>query len=105
MLVTWHYPSPHRRPSSVLGVRPVRVERHNPYSIATLRQTIARVALRQLSSCPLCGLAFISRLGDCRHTQRIRRVGRRIEITLAINRPYLGYLRDVRAATQLLLVP
>src|SRR5271157_1179327 len=57
--VTWHYPSPQRRRSSVLGVRPVRVERHNPCSIATLRQTIARVVLRQLSRCPFCGTGFL----------------------------------------------
>ena len=41
--VKWTYPSPKCRSSSALGVRPVRVERHNPWSIATLRQTIARV--------------------------------------------------------------
>ena len=51
----WDYPSPKCRPSSALGDRPVRLERHNPWSIATLRQTIARVLLRQLSSCPFCG--------------------------------------------------
>jgi hypothetical protein len=37
----------------------VRVERHNPWSIATLRQTIARVLLRQLSGCPFCGAPFL----------------------------------------------
>jgi hypothetical protein len=37
----------------------VRVERHNPWSIATLRQTIARVLLRQLSGCPFCGTPFL----------------------------------------------
>jgi hypothetical protein len=36
----------------------VRVERHNPWSIATLRQTIARVLLRQLLGCPFCGAPF-----------------------------------------------
>src|SRR5882672_9497343 len=53
--VDWDYPSPKCRPSSVLGDRRVRLERHNPWSIATLRQSIARVLLRQLSSCPFCG--------------------------------------------------
>src|ERR1700679_3158775 len=47
--VDWHYPSPRCRPSSALGDRRVRLERHNPWSIATLRQTIARALLRQLS--------------------------------------------------------
>jgi hypothetical protein len=37
----------------------VRAERHNPWSIATLRQTIARMLLRQLSGCPFCGAPFL----------------------------------------------
>ena len=57
--VKWTYPSPKCRSSSALGVRPVRVERHNPWSVATLRQTIARVLLRQLSGCPFCGSPFL----------------------------------------------
>ena len=36
--VKWTYPSPRCRPSSALGARPVRVGRHNPWSIATLRK-------------------------------------------------------------------
>src|SRR5271169_4166644 len=56
--VDWAYPSPKCRPSSALGVRPVRVERHNPWSIATLRQTIARVLLRQLSGFLFVELPF-----------------------------------------------
>ncbi|MBZ5690182.1 MAG: hypothetical protein LAP86_34825, partial [Acidobacteriia bacterium] len=56
---TWTYPLPNGHATSVLGVRPVRVERHNPCSIATLRQTIARVLLRQLSGCPFCGAPFL----------------------------------------------
>src|ERR1700730_17022306 len=56
--VKWTYPSPKCRPSSALGVRPVRVERHSPWSIATLRQTIARVLLRQRAGCPFCGAPF-----------------------------------------------
>src|SRR5436309_457349 len=54
----WNYPYPKCPRSSVLGVRPVRVERHNPWSIATLRQTIARVLLRQLASCPFVEVGF-----------------------------------------------
>jgi hypothetical protein len=57
--VKWTYPSPKCHATSVLGVRPVRVERHNPWSIATLRQTIARVLLRQLAGCPFCGAPFL----------------------------------------------
>ncbi len=56
--VKWTYPSPKCLRDSTLGVRPVRVERHNPCSIATLRQTIARILLRQLSGCPFCGAPF-----------------------------------------------
>ena len=56
---TWTYPSPNGHATSVLGVRPLRVEQHNPGSIATLRQTIARVLLRQLSGCPFCGTPFL----------------------------------------------
>jgi hypothetical protein len=47
--VSWTYPSPKYPRNSILGVRPVRGERHNPCLIATLRQTIARILLRQLS--------------------------------------------------------
>ena len=57
--VKWTYPSVKYRGNSVLGARPTRVERHNPWSIATLRQTIARVLLRQLSGCPFCGGPFL----------------------------------------------
>src|ERR1039458_31452 len=52
-------PSPKCRPNSALGARPARVARHNPWSIATLRQTIARVLVRQLSGCPFCGTPFL----------------------------------------------
>jgi SRSO17 transposase len=45
--------------NSALGARPIRTERHNPWSIATLRQTIARVLLRQLSSCPFLWGSFL----------------------------------------------
>jgi hypothetical protein len=57
--VKWTYPSPKCRSSSALGVRSVRAERHNPWSIATLRQTLARALLRQLSGCPFCGAPFL----------------------------------------------
>src|SRR5215510_7985336 len=56
--VKWTYPSPKCHATSVLGVRPVRVERHNPWSIATLRQTIARVLLRQLAGVLFVELPF-----------------------------------------------
>ena len=36
---------------SALGAGPIGTERHSPWSIAILRQTIARVLLRQLSPC------------------------------------------------------
>src|SRR5437879_5518907 len=62
----WNYPYPKCPRSSVFGVRPVRVERHNPWSIATLRQTIARVLLRQLAGCPFCGAPFYCRVGNRR---------------------------------------
>src|SRR5215469_12838714 len=68
--VKWTYPLPNGHTSSILGVRPVRVERHNPWSIATLRQTIARVLLRQLSGCPFCGSPLfyntVVLIGRCR---------------------------------------
>ena len=52
------YPDADCRGNSALGARPVRGERHNPFSIASLRQVIARVLLRLLSSCPFCGAPF-----------------------------------------------
>jgi len=55
----WNYPKPNCHGNSTLGARPVRVERHNPWSIASLRQIIARVLLRQLASCPFCGAPFL----------------------------------------------
>src|SRR5215831_1796807 len=50
--VMWTYPLPPHRRTSALGARRVRAERHNPWSVATLRQIIARILLRQLPSCP-----------------------------------------------------
>src|ERR1700730_13657557 len=64
--VKWTYPSPKCHANSVLGVRPVRVERHNPWSIATLRQTIARVLLRQLSGRPFCNTVILRARGESR---------------------------------------
>jgi len=58
-LVEWSYPLPPYRRTSALGARPVRAERHNPRSVATLRQIIARILLRQLPSCPFCGTPFL----------------------------------------------
>ena len=37
------------------GVGRVRPERHNPYSIATIRITLARELLKRLPQCPFCG--------------------------------------------------
>jgi len=51
--------SPKSRLSFILGVRPVRLGRHNPWSIATLRQSLARALLRQLAGCPFCGAPFL----------------------------------------------
>ena len=77
---TWTYPLPNRHATSVLGVRPVRVERHNPWAVATLRQTLARVLLRQLSGCPFCGAPFLyhssSLLAFCGDRVNSREVGR-----------------------------
>jgi hypothetical protein len=44
-----------RPPGSVREDHRVRPERHNPTSIATIRQTIARQLLRRLECCPFCG--------------------------------------------------
>ena len=44
-------PAPDFRPRG----SPVRPERHNPHSIATLRIILARLLLRQLPHCPFCG--------------------------------------------------
>ena len=43
-------PAPDFRPRG-----PLRPERHNPHSIATLRIVLARLLLRQLPHCPFCG--------------------------------------------------
>jgi len=40
---------------SVRAVPPVRPERHNPSSIANLRQTQARLLTAALPACPWCG--------------------------------------------------
>ena len=53
------YPLPKHRRTSALGARPVRAERHNPWSIATLHQMIARVLIRQLPSCLFCGAPIL----------------------------------------------
>jgi len=56
LAVLSHYQSRRSRPTSGPEVRRVRPERHNPYSIATLRMRIARHLLRQLPRCPFCGV-------------------------------------------------
>ena len=49
-----NYLPPIGRRTSARGGR-VRPERHNPYSIATIRISIARYLLQQLPHCPFCG--------------------------------------------------
>src|SRR5216110_2188286 len=52
--VDWTYAPRNFRLSSTPAARRVRVERHNPHSIATLRIQIARHLIEQLPSCPFC---------------------------------------------------
>jgi hypothetical protein len=52
------YPYPKYRPTSAHGDRPIRAERHNPWSIATLRQALARALLRQLPVVLFVSLTF-----------------------------------------------
>jgi SRSO17 transposase len=49
------YASPRQLNASSRAVRRVRPERHNPYSITTLRTVIARYLLGLLPRCPFCG--------------------------------------------------
>ena len=44
-----------RHRTSTRAVRRVRPERHNPYSIATIRISIGRELLKRLPQCPFCG--------------------------------------------------
>ena len=53
------YPGRKRRGSSVRGERPIRAERHNPASIATLRAQLAHYILQQLDRRPFCGSGFL----------------------------------------------
>jgi hypothetical protein len=50
------YRSRRYRPTSSPGARRLRPVLHNPHSIATLRQRLARYLLRQLLCCPFCGI-------------------------------------------------
>jgi hypothetical protein len=52
--VNWTYAPRQFRPTSGPGARSIRAERHNPYSIATLRIKLARFLLKQLPCCPFC---------------------------------------------------
>src|SRR5713226_3218217 len=52
--VDWTYAPRNFRLSTTPAARRVRVERHNPHSIATLRIQIARHLIEQLPSCPFC---------------------------------------------------
>jgi hypothetical protein len=57
--VNWNYPSPKPRRIFGRGVLPVRTARHHPWSIATLRMTIAQILLRPLKGCPYCETPFL----------------------------------------------
>src|SRR5580704_7746930 len=63
--VDWTYAPRNFRLSSTPAARRVRVERHNPHSIATLRIQIARHLTEQLTSCPFC----VRRPGRTSHSQ------------------------------------
>jgi hypothetical protein len=49
------YAPPNHHKASVRAVHRVRPERHNPYSIATIRILIARHLIGLLPQCPCCG--------------------------------------------------
>ena len=55
----WHWPRPSCPPPSAPAAAPVRPERHNPLSIATLRIGLAQALLQQLSCCPFCRTHFL----------------------------------------------
>jgi len=50
---------PVRNPATRLAALPVRTERHNPSSIATLRRQIATHLARSLPRCPCCLRGFL----------------------------------------------
>jgi SRSO17 transposase len=50
----WSYAPRNFHPSSRPAARRTRAERHNPYSIATMRIQVARYLLQQLPCCPVC---------------------------------------------------
>jgi hypothetical protein len=50
----WDYQRPSFRRTSDRGVR-IRPERHNPYSITTLRMVLARHLIDGIAHCPFCG--------------------------------------------------
>jgi SRSO17 transposase len=52
--VNWTYAPRKFRPASGPAARRFRAERHNPYSIATLRIKLVRFLLKQLPCCPFC---------------------------------------------------
>ncbi|MGC2657731.1 MAG: hypothetical protein WA324_07115, partial [Bryobacteraceae bacterium] len=51
----YHVPKPATRPAAL----PARTERHNPYSIATLRCQLAAYLARSLPRCPCCLRDFL----------------------------------------------
>ena len=59
--VILNYQPPHSRRTSARAGR-LRPERHNPYSMTTLRIQLAYYLLRQLFGCPFCGSAAAGHL-------------------------------------------
>jgi hypothetical protein len=53
--IDWSYAPRNFRPSSNPAAPRARAERHNPYSIATIRIQLARYLLQRLPCCPICG--------------------------------------------------
>jgi len=56
---TSHFAYPDCHPGRNLVALPIRTERHNPHSIATLRRQIATHLARFLPRCPCCLRQFL----------------------------------------------
>ena len=56
---SYEYRCPRGLRQSARAGRPLRAERHNPQSIATLRRQISRHLLPQLDACLFCGAPFL----------------------------------------------
>jgi hypothetical protein len=52
--IDWSYATRNFRPSSNPAAPRARAQRHNPYSIATIRIQLARYLLQRLPCCPIC---------------------------------------------------